>query len=138
MLDEALEVDGSGDYVRVNSVNADNSSAGTYAFWVYYRASRNYDGFISSDSANPVIHCFDGKLTVIIKAASGVNEIDFSGNEIPLNEWVHYALTYDSSGAVLYKNGLRDAADSSGVSTYRSTTSFYIGSDRSIANARRR
>ena len=135
-VDGSFDFDGGDDYVIINSINGDNSSEGTYAFWLYYENSRDYDGFLTSGSANPIIYFrAEGTIRVSIDDTGGFPyAINITGGQVPLNQWVFYVITYDSSGGILYKNGDVDGQDTIGSESYVATSNFYIASNRGIAD----
>lgn len=96
----ALNFDGANDYVDIGTVIPLNSSY-TKEAWIYANASGS-NNIISSGSA--AFWLAGGKLSAFNNGGAVIQDPSF----FPLNQWVHVAVTFNSSTSLLslYKNGI--------------------------------
>jgi hypothetical protein len=96
----ALNFDGGNDYVSIGSVIPLNSSY-TKEAWVYANASGSNN--IISSSSSP-FWIMGGKLSAVNNGGAVFQD----PAAFPLNQWVHVAVTYNSSTSLLslFKNGI--------------------------------
>ncbi|MGL1887318.1 MAG: DUF2341 domain-containing protein, partial [Reichenbachiella sp.] len=113
----ALDFDGTDDYVSLPDINVDFTGGITLEAWVYVHSYGSYPRIIelSNGEYNSNLALALGNNTSqldysIHNGTSGSDE-GWAGlsqtNTIPLNEWVHVAITHDASSNVnYYKNGV--------------------------------
>ncbi len=135
---KSLSFDGVNDYVTKSSFVGGNSFQGSASFWLYYRNSVSNTGFLTASTQAMLLFDNGGFMRVgVYDANNVVASLDINDpSTIPLNQWVHYALTYNTSGGRLYRNGVEVAQDATGTGAYRTlnASTIYIGSDRNIAS----
>lgn len=98
-FNEALELDGSGDYVAANHVSEFNSSAWlTLEAWIYPRSTLS-SRIIHKGPANLSGVAYAIGTTVAGKLFGTINNITVTDtSSIALNEWTHVAFQYKSNG----------------------------------------
>ena len=136
-IGEALSLNGVNQYIKVNSFSSSNlTQGGTIGFWLYYPASVSGKQFIDSVlSGNfPAIRLFNtnGKMRFQVDDSTGGNPYAFdkiSNSTIPLNTWVHYALSFSPSGVTLYKDGVPDGTMLGSASSIAQPANFVIGAN---------
>ena len=118
------------DYLSIpaGSINTDNL---TVAAWVYWKGGNNWQrifdfGKDTSEYIGLIPNSGDNTLRFVIK--DGTEQyVDYT--KLPLNQWVHVAVTLDGSTAKIYYNGILKATNDS--ITHRPTnislTKNYIG-----------
>jgi len=126
----ALDFDGSNDYTDCGNDTSLDLTHFTIDLWAHptihdskYRVviakaktSADYDGFLVED--------YDGSLRVYITSASyQINYVNFW----TLNEWQHFALTYDGDVVTAYKNGVKKTDASIGLKNLVTTEHLVIG-----------
>ena len=130
----SMSFNGSNDYVVKYGFNGGNNKQGSVSFWVYYKSTRIYNGFVTSDSNVPSIFDANGPMRAIAYDSSQqANYIDVAdSSNIPLNQWTHYAFTYTNANGRLYRNGVKVGEDLTGTGAVAIPNNVYIGDDRSL------
>ncbi|MBN2330327.1 MAG: right-handed parallel beta-helix repeat-containing protein [Candidatus Aenigmarchaeota archaeon] len=131
-MGKGFDFDGDGDYVHVDAFAGNNSLEGTYAFWLYYRNYRNLNVFLvgDNDHLNPVIADSSGSMRIrIYNTTNDGCTLDVSCPSIPIDTWVFYVFTYDSTRGVIYRDGTFCAEDTDVIPPFISTAELFIGSD---------
>lgn len=133
----SLDIDGS-DYASTSQFAGGSTTEGTYSFWLYYRSSTNNDGFVTNTPNSILMFDSSGNMRVIVSDVVGgfPYPIDMTDPlDIPLNQWVFYAVTYDANGGKLYRDGVQVQQDHSGSPVYVSPvgSTMYVGTERNIA-----
>jgi len=133
---KALDFDGNGDYVDVpdaNSLDPVSTQEITIAAWVYtttYEAQNSSSFFaivgkqvLARPDGSYLFGLWNdgaaaheiGKLSFVV-ASGGSAQTLYSNSLVPLNNWVHVAITRDSSNITkIYINGQVDVTDSSTI-----------------------
>jgi hypothetical protein len=115
--DSAYEYDGDNDCVIIPDSNSLDVEKVTLAAWLYIHSYKDDQRIISKEfgTAEPYsIYSLllDGIGEKRLELRLGINGLRYriAGNsDIPLNQWVHVAATYDGNMATLYINGQPDS-----------------------------
>jgi len=132
---EALDCDGSGDYVSIADSNSlDLTNSLTISGWIYPTALQA-NGTILTKSAwayYTELHS-DGKLLVYLTGTTSPG-YHSSNSAIPMNAWTHFSWTYDGANVKIYINGQLDRtiADTGNISV--TTGGVRIGSLNGLAS----
>jgi hypothetical protein len=132
----ALRFDGNDDYVEIPSGVWFNGDF-TVEAWVYVRSynrwSRLFDFGNGTGSDNVLLAISDGTSGIVNFAVYNSNYYGTNGSlnspdTIPMNQWVHLAVTMNGTTATLYKNGSVWATGDMGMTALGMTRSYnYIG-----------
>jgi hypothetical protein len=131
--DNALMLDGVGDYVNLGDVLDISSLAYTKEAWVYWKGSQNaYSEIITKDVVNAFAITNDNKLHTNFGDGTNWTGGYNSTSTIPLNKWTHVAMTRSSSGAIkMYINGVLDQSTFQNSSTGSTSSATVIGAKQS-------
>ncbi len=127
--DNALMLDGVGDYVNLGDILDYSTVANTTEAWVYWKGSTEaYSEIYTKDAIQSFSITSGNKLHANFGDGStwisGLN----STNSIPLNTWTHLAVTRSSTGVVkMYINGVLDASTNTMNVTGNNTAIRSIG-----------
>lgn len=131
----ALDMDGANDHVVVpNGSSAISGSSGiSMTFWAYPRASvsfPNYNGmagFRNDTNADfYILQVSSTNLEARFRNSSG-GKFDITQTAIALNQWQHYALTYDGTTLSFYRNNILFSSVSATGNISLSTEDLYLG-----------
>ncbi|GAF74980.1 unnamed protein product, partial [marine sediment metagenome] len=130
-------LDGTDDWLYGNYNNFDNASAGTFEFWLYYDTAVAPDGFLTSDNVHPGIHNSGGDdFRVQLDSSSGRVFDLYPNGTISTGVWMHFVATFNSTIAIMYKNGDNVGEDTTPATAYlpfdEATDYIHIGTDREI------
>ncbi len=142
----ALDFDGSNDYVDIGDVAIDGLSAITVEAWVNPTSIRT-NGSPSGHNANEgaIIHksgSSDDNLGLTLTSAGLTFYIDngsdnkVTGSVLSTGTWTHVAATYDGSDLIVYINGVLDATISSSGSgnIINNTNNLRIGGGHIVSH----
>ena len=128
--------DGVDDCVSVADSNSLDAEHLTVAAWIYLNSYKDDQRIISKEfgtsqpySIYTLLMSGVGEKKLEFRVGIGGTRIRIASNgDIPLNQWVHVAATYNGSSAVLYINGAVDRIyDSISGSIQRNDKAVYIG-----------
>ena len=115
--------DGTGDYLETTSSNFQfGTGAYTVEFWIYVFSNTGERGIFGTQDANNYGISFwrsgrtlyvEERRTSISYAINRIILTDANGGSIQYNEWIHYAVSRDSSSGTrrVFKNGVLIASD---------------------------
>ncbi len=143
----SLEFDGTDDYIQITSdgsISFDQLEPFTFEAWVLARnpLSRIINKFQGGPSRGIDFAINGQKLHVNISHDGGSNDriVISSFEDIPLNEWVHVAFTYngssDASGVTMYLNGValtNNVTQNALTGTILASNDYVIGVDYQLA-----
>ena len=129
----ALAFDGKNDYVEANSAADDfNKDMGTIAAWIYRTFADDTTRYPTPISigagAKDVVEVFylpDTDHFRFHYKAGGVNDVvDVPANQIPVNQWVHIALSWDTTADAFkaYVNGNQVGTTQTNLGKWANTT----------------
>ena len=131
-IGQALDFDGSDDYVDVGTISTDFTNGLTVAAWVYYDAFNSWSRIIDfgQGEANDNILFGNSATSNALQYSvftGGGNGGTVSISTLEIGKWQHVIATEDSSGnVVLYKNGVAIKTGSTDVPASVSRTSSFI------------
>ena len=122
--DTGVDLDGSGDYVRIPHDSAFAPSQGTIQLWFNADSTGGDNTLVSKVGSGEElsIRITDG--TIYAKLGDEV-----SGVSISSNEWHHLSFSWGPSGFELYIDGALVGSDSSDKSLSGNSADFYLGRD---------
>lgn len=134
---ESLRFDGLDDYVRVDALRTQNpnNEEGTIAFWLYQETADGANHFLSADTDHFInVRCTNGLIAFQLRNSATTAAINYTGKAIPLNQWVHYVITWNLTSSAIYRDGALDTQTTSVASPYVSLegATLYLGHDRAI------
>jgi hypothetical protein len=134
---ESVRFDGADDYIRVDAFRTQNANnqEGTVAFWLYQETADGANHFLSADTDHFInIRCTSGLIAFQLRNSATTAAINFTGKAIPLNQWVHYVITWNLTSSAIYRDGVLDTQTASVASPYVSLegATLYLGHDRAI------
>jgi len=134
---ESVRFDGADDYIRVDAFSTQNANnqEGTVAFWLYQETADGANHFLSADTDHFInIRCTSGLIAFQLRNSVTTAAINFTGKAIPLNQWVHYVITWNLTSSAIYRDGVLDTQTASVSSPYVSLegATLYLGHDRAI------
>jgi len=104
-LNRVLSLDGDGDYVEVPDADSlDLTDNFTFEVWVFPIATSG-DNMIFNKERTYQWAIRDGNLQWALET-SVIWDWHYTGLSMPVNQWTHLALTYDSKNVSVYGNGL--------------------------------
>ena len=125
--------DGASEYFKVNSHDdfAFGTGAYTIEMWVWKTSTGSqffYEGRDGGDTGRLLFYVnSNNKLAAHIDGGS-VGTIESSSGTFPLNQWVHIALTRNSTYGYMYQNGAQVATWSSdSVNIVKPSSDLYVG-----------
>lgn len=135
-VDEALQFDGNGSYVRIADSPALNpTTAGTVQAWVYADALKPFAGFVHkgdkadfSDESYTLQTWSSDSLIFGINDTAGNFRYAQSSAPLQTGQWYHMVGTWDSNGIKLYVNGQLSGSYNQGVVARVSSGGLNIGS----------
>ena len=110
----SLEFNGTSDYVNIpSSTTTQNLSSYTFTAWINGSSlSTNYNPIFfkqSGSAADIEIYGGNGGVTYAHNRSNGGSFQFHYGNALPINQWVHFAVTYTAGGNLqTYINGVLD------------------------------
>lgn len=117
----ALDFDGSQQYVEVANGSAliANQAAFTLECWVYPRTvsivdwTTDFEGFVGIRNETDDFYLTRiGNTTVSCRLSTGGSPYDVDAS-VQAGEWQHYALVYDGSSLIVYRNGIQEDENTS-------------------------
>jgi hypothetical protein len=128
----ALWLDGNGDYVDLGSDSFGLSTALSVVFWVYPQS--NSSGVKTIIGRHQFIRPFSVRwdadaqtIQTVLRTQSGTTYLS-AGAPLALNQWHHVVLTYRSGTRVIYINGVESASDSPSGDLSVTDARTYMGS----------
>jgi len=135
-----LSFDGTNDYASKASFSGDTASGGTVSLWVkldaYTSGANVVKGLLTADGTRLFLDNND-KWRVLVQDTVPANVVDITINAVPaLGAWIHLVVTWDTSVARFYVNGVESGTDSTVTTTYTTLNgkTIYLASDRLVAN----
>lgn len=132
----ALDFDGVDDRVLVSNASAGiaNGMAMSMTMWVYPTNTNvvfpDYDGFAgfrkNSNADFYLVQFGNNRLEARFRNSAGT-AFDLIDSLMPVNTWVHYALTYDGFELSLFRNGVLVGSKGANGSIASPSETFYIG-----------
>ncbi|NPD87022.1 LamG domain-containing protein, partial [Lentimicrobium sp. L6] len=111
----ALEFDGSNDYVQVSSLGG-SLTQGTFSFWIKLNSTPSTNARIMSESWNDDEIIFHSGTTQITTESSFLSGDNLLSSSIELGVWTHIAICADVTNSKIYINGILD--DTGGPSDF--------------------
>ena len=124
--------DGASEYFKVNATNdfAFGTGAYTIEMWVWKTSTGSqffYEGRDGGDTGRILLYVnSNNKLAAHIDGGT-VGTIESSSGTFPLNQWVHIALTRNSTYGYMYQNGAQVATWSDSVNVVKPSSDLYVG-----------
>lgn len=128
----ALDFDGSNDYVQTSFGGVTGTANRTFEAWIYLSASPTSNMAISDYGLNTVgsrntFYVNSNKQIGFISGGTNAN-ISSSANAVPINQWTHVAFVLNSGTGYLYVNGTQvGTGNLSTVNTPSGNTNLRIG-----------
>ncbi|HUU15803.1 MAG TPA: LamG domain-containing protein [Sedimentisphaerales bacterium] len=136
---DALEFDGSDDYIDCGNDPSLDLTKWTITFWLKINENKDYNGFIIKglDAAEnyEVLGFADGSFHFPISHTDGSRTyVNTSAGVIVPDEWAHFAYSYDSAeGRRFYKNGSLIFEDAESNTPQASTGILSIGNEQPLS-----
>ena len=117
-----LSFDGTNDYASKASFSGDTASGGTVSLWVkldaYTSGANVVKGLLTADGTRLFLDNND-KWRVLVQDTVPANVVDITINAVPaLGAWIHLVVTWDTSVARFYVNGVESGTDSTVTTTH--------------------
>ena len=131
-LDGALDFDGVGDRIDVETILDAGSAQISVMAWVFKRDTGD-DRIISKSSGGAIVdHVFSlgvagTTIRARLKTSDNGGTSDYDGGSIALNQWVHVAFTYDGAMLRIYMDGTETASYAVTGNMIASTLDVAIG-----------
>ncbi len=84
-------------------------------------------GIMISKNINYIEHAFNGKTMASFRNNSGGQYLIYGNNPASLNEWRHYAITYDGTMGILYENGAATGSTTLSMTVNSTSDPLHIG-----------
>lgn len=84
-------------------------------------------GIMISKNINYIEHAFNGKTMASFRNNSGNQYLIYGNNPASLNEWRHYAITYDGTMGILYENGAATGSTTLSMTVNSTSDPLHIG-----------
>jgi len=105
-VNRVLSLDGDGDYVEVPDADSlDLTDNFTFEAWVFLTVPAVVNNMIFNKEQTYEWAIVGGNLQWALKTGGAWDWYD-TGISVPLNQWTHFALTYDSKNVSVYGNGV--------------------------------
>lgn len=121
---QALNFDGSDDYVSAGTGASLENSVFTYSAWVKPTSVSGEHAIVGGGSSAPRFTILSGNLHLV---NTGIEVLGTSTSTVPTNTWSHVAVTYDVSGNyVFYLNGVAIGSGTNSTTFDFSSSTFLI------------
>jgi hypothetical protein len=128
-IENALEFDGSDDYVEILDSNTLDLTQGfLLTGWVYHQGSSNDQNIITKENSYEIAIDSDGTLKWALYTSGGWEWHD-SGQSVPQNEWHYISFSYNGSDGIFYIDGsqVSSISDPDGGSIDTNSNNVWIG-----------
>lgn len=117
---QALDFDGTNDYVSTADYSYSNAQAFTMSVWFKADTVSGNQVIFSKETYEYNLRLTDATLAFAYWDTGGVGAIDLSYSNVAANRWYLVGVTYDGSGAAyMYVDGVRVASDTNIVNTFQ-------------------
>ena len=119
-IGQALDFDGTNDYVSTADYSYSNAQAFTMSVWFKADTVSGNQVIFSKETYEYNLRLTDATLAFVYWDTGGVGAIDLSYSNVTANRWYLISITYNGSGAAyMYVDGVRVSSDTNIVNAFQ-------------------